>query len=324
MNIRNLSQSCLLGIATLACATPAISETFPSRPVRIVVTSAPGGLLDSTTRVVAQLMSRSLGQSVIVENKSGAGGTLAIRDVKSSPADGYTLVSSTSTIAIQQSTMKNPGYNLLKDFTGIGPMTRFPLLLMVGRDQQYKTLPELISYAKAHPGEVSFASSGVGASIHLATASFAQRAGIDLRHIPYKGNSLAWPDVIAGRVAMIFEGYGTGLPMVKDGRMRALAVTSEKRIKSSPDIPTVAEQGLPNYSNYLWLGLFAPAGTPTEVVDRLSQALRKALIDPKLTKRFEQDGEEAMLMSPSDFNKFVAKETGGFAKLVADLGIPKH
>jgi tripartite-type tricarboxylate transporter receptor subunit TctC len=315
------------GIAAVAftlAAGPAAAETFPSHPVRIVVNTAPGGLTDIVTRLVAQKMTEELGQTVIVENKAGGDGLLGIRYVKGQPADGYTLLAAAGTIAIQPAVKLDPGYDLVRDFSGIGPTVRSPLLMVEGASQPDQSIADFVARAKANPGKLSYASAGVGTTTHIGAAMFLQRAGVDLLHVPYKGNGAAMPDVIAGRVGMIFEAYGSGEAKVKGGQLKALGVSSVKRLPGLPNVPTIAEQGVPNYSYYLWLGLFAPAGTPKDVVQRLSHALHTALTNKELAQRFQNEGSEAMLMSPDEFNEFLKHEVVQMNKFVTDLHLPRQ
>ena len=307
-----------------AAAGALAADAFPNKPVRIIVNTAPGGLTDVTTRLVAEKMREALGQPVIVDNRAGADGLLGIRAVKGAAADGYTLLATAGTIAIQPAVKQDPGYDLMNDFTGVGPMVRAPLLMLSATSQPYKTLPEFIAHTKAHASSVSYASAGVGTTTHIGAATFLQQAGIDPMHVPYKGNGAAMSDVIAGRVDMIFEAYGSGAPHVKDGRLRALGVTSAKRLAALPDVPTVAEQGMPNYSYYLWLGIVAPAGTPKPVIDRLSQAVQTATGSKDLRDRMLVEGSEAMSMSAEEFNRFLKQESARMAKVVADLKLEKQ
>jgi tripartite-type tricarboxylate transporter receptor subunit TctC len=309
----------------LAGATAALAaDPFPSKPVLIVVTSAAGGWVDVTMRFVAQYMGDKLGQPVIVENRAGAGGLVALRTVKSAQADGYTLLASANTIAVQQAVSKDPGYNLVKDYTAIGGLARAPYLLMVGPSQTDNTLSDFVTRVKSNPGKLTYASAGEGSTTHLGTASFLQRAGLDIVHVPYKGNSAAWPDVISGRVNMILEPYGTAGPMIRDGRLKALGVSSTKRMNVLPDVPTMAEQGAPGYSFYLWLSLVAPVGTPKDVVQKLSVALRNALATPQVIERLRAEGSEAIDMSPEEFNRFLAQESAAITKLVSDVKLTKQ
>lgn len=323
--IKKASRHCIALLAlALSAACAVAADPFPSKPVRIVVNTAPGGLTDITTRLVAQKMGEKLGQSVIIDNKAGADGLLGIRYVKTQPADGYTLLGSAGTIAIQPAVKLDPGYELLKDFTGVGPMVRSPLLMVEGMDQPDKTLADFVARAKAAPDKLAYASAGVGTTTHLGAALFLQQAGLKLMHVPYKGNGAAMPDVIAGRVSMIFEAYGSGAGKVKGGQLKALAVTSTKRLPGLPDVPTIAEQGVPGYSYYLWLGLMAPTGTPKEVLAKLSEALHFALNSKEIQERMREDGSEPMLMSPEDYNEFLKRDVGQMQKLVTLLGIEKQ
>ena len=298
--------------------------SFPTRPVRILVNTAPGGLTDVTTRLIAQKMSETLQQTVFVENRAGGDGLIGIRTLKAAPADGYTLLASAGTIAFQMAVKQDPGYDLLKDFTGIGLMGRSPFLLVTEPKQPYKTLPDLIAAARSSPNSITYASAGVGTAPHLAAEIFLQQTGIKLLHVPYKGNGAAMPDVMSGRVTTIFEAYGSSGAKIKAGQLKALGVTSTARIASLPDVPTFAEQGVPNFNYYTWLCLVAPAGTPKDVVFRLSEALRAATSDKGIRDRYRVDGLETVDMSPEEFNRFMESEVKQVTKLVSDLGLPKQ
>jgi tripartite-type tricarboxylate transporter receptor subunit TctC len=315
----------LLALSTAFVAScAAAADDFPSRPIRIVVNTAPGGLTDITTRLVAQKMGEKLGQSVIIDNKAGADGLLGIRYVKTQPADGYTLLGTAGTVAIQPAVKLDPGYDLLKDFTGVGPMVRSPVLLVEGMSQPDETLADFVARAKAKPDQLTYASAGVGTTTHLGAALFLQQAGLKVMHVPYKGNGAAMTDVIAGRVTMIFEAYGSGAGKVKSGQLKALAVSSTKRLPGLPDVPTIAEQGVPGYSYYLWLGLVAPAGTPRDALTKLSEALHFALNSKELKDRMREDGSEPMIMSPDEYTEFLKRDSSQMQKLVDELGIQKQ
>ncbi|XAH22028.1 tripartite tricarboxylate transporter substrate binding protein [Xylophilus sp. GW821-FHT01B05] len=300
------------------------ADPFPNKPIRIIVTSAPGGSVDVTTRVVAKEMGDRLGQPVIVENRVGAGGLVGIRSAKTSPADGYTLLASVNTIAVQQAVSRDPGYDVGKDFVGIGPMTRSQFLLIAAPGGPDKTLPEWLARARSNPATLTYASAGNGSTTHLAAAMFAHRAGVNLTHVPYKGNSAAWPDLIAGRVGLLMEAYGSASAMLKSGQLKALGSSGTTRLELLPDVPTIAEQGAPGYSFYLWMGLFAPAGTPKDVVHKLSDALAFAMAKPELKKRFREEGSEVMTMSSDEFTRFVRDEASSLTKLVNDLQLPRE
>lgn len=324
--MKNLIQKSLAAalVALIGASSALAADPFPNKPIRVIVHSAPGGLLDVHTRTIAQKMSEFLGQPLIIDNRPGAGGLLGFRTAKAAPADGYTILAAASTFTIQPALLKDPGYDPEKDFVGVGGMTRMPSLVMVPANTSAKNLTEYMAQARANPGQMNYASGGVGSSTHLGAASFVQRAGVNLLHVPYKGNSAAWPDLIGGRVGMIFEPYGTAAPMIRDGRTKALGVTSTSRLAVLPDVPTVSEQGLSNWSYYIWFGMLAPAGTPKEVVQRLSEALRVAMTSTELKDKYAKEGAETMVMNPEEFSQFVKGETVRFGKLAADLNIPKE
>ncbi|CAG9192046.1 Tripartite tricarboxylate transporter family receptor [Paraburkholderia sabiae] len=324
MNMRLIRAVCATHLI-LAATTPALAtDPFPTRPVHIIVNAAPGGLLDVTTRIVAQKMGMSLGQPVVVENRAGGDGLLGIRVVKIARPDGYTLLATASTIAIQPVVKSDPGYDLAKDFTGIGPMNRSPFLMVTSSAEPDKTLSAFLARARSHPGTLTYASAGIGTSTHMAAAAFLQKSGLKMMHIPYKGNGSAMPDVMSGRVNMIFEAVGTGGPKVRDGQLRALGVSSAARLAAFPSIPTLAEQGFTNFSAYVYLGLIAPAGTPKEIVNRLSAALRAATSSPELRQRFSNEGTEAMTATPEEFNAMLKSDQVAIAKLASEIGLQKQ
>ncbi|HYF16751.1 MAG TPA: tripartite tricarboxylate transporter substrate binding protein [Ramlibacter sp.] len=314
----------ILGAVMLAASPAVASDVYPSRPVRIIVNSSPGALLDATTRAVAQKMAEHLGQPIVVENRAGADGLLGIRYVKAVPADGYTLLASANTIAQAPALKVEPGYDLSKDFIGIGMMNQAPLLLVGAPSQPFRTLPELVAAAKAKPDAMSFASGGLGTSTHMAAALFLHQAGVRMLHVPYKGNAAAMPDVISGRVNMIFDGLNSSGPQVKDGKLRAFGVTSAKRLAGFPDIPTLAEQGMGHYSFTVYMGLVAPAGTPREVVQRLAQALKAAQDSEPVRDRFRRDGAEPGTLSPEGFTEFLRRDMQRTLKVASDLGMAKE
>jgi len=288
-----------------ACAFAA--DGYPSRPIRIIVNSAPGALLDSTTRVVAQKMSESLRQPVVVENKAGADGLLGTRYVRTQPADGYTLLATANTVAQLPALRGDAGY-AIDDFQGIGIMSQAPLILVGPPSQPDKTLAEIVRHAKAQPGTLMFATAGVGTTTHMAAARLMHEAGIQLLHVPYKGNSAAVPDLIAGRVNLLFDGANSAYPNIKDGKLRAFGISSAQRSPSFAEIPTVAEQGYPNFSYHVYLGLVAATGTPAEALGKLAQALKAAQGSPAFQERLRADGAEAGTVFLGDFSDFLKKD----------------
>ncbi len=311
-------------LVALGSSPLALADSYPNRSIRIIVHSSPGALLDVTTRVVAQEMSKDLGQPIVIENRPGADGMLGIRVVKAALADGYTLLAAANTVAQLPAFRKDPGYELAKDFTGIGMMNRAPLLLVGAPSQPSKTLAELIDNAKAHPGKLVMAHAGKGTSVHMASALFFHQTGTNFLDVPYKGAAAALPDVVGGRANVMFDGANSSGPLVKDGKLRAYGVTSATRSPAFPDIPTLAEQGLSNYSFYVYLGLLAPANVPKDVVPRLSRALRKALASDSVKERFGNDGAEPGSMSPEEFTKFLKEDAVRTQKVAADLGYVKE
>jgi tripartite-type tricarboxylate transporter receptor subunit TctC len=313
-----------LVMALAATSAAVAADPFPSRPIKIIVNTAPGGLTDVMARLVAQKMVDNLKQTVFVENQGGGGGLIGIRTVKSAPADGYTLLGTAGTIALQMVAKQDPGYDLLKDFTGIGLMGRSPFLLVEAPSLPDKTFADLVTRAKANPGKLTYASAGPGTVPHIAAARFIKQLGLDMVHVPYKGNGAAMPDVMAGRVDVILEAFGSSSAKVESGQLKALGVTGTSRLSALPNVPTLAEQGVANYSHYTWLCFMAPAGTPKEVVQRLSQALRSATSTTSIRDRYRADGMEAMDMSPEEFNQFLGREVAQAQKFMNELGLQKQ
>ncbi|HXX85414.1 MAG TPA: tripartite tricarboxylate transporter substrate binding protein [Casimicrobiaceae bacterium] len=300
------------------------ADAFPNRPIKIVVNTAPGGFTDLMARLAAQYVGDCLKQPVIVDNRAGGDGMIAIRFVKSSPADGYTLLAATGTAAQQMALREDPGYDLLKDFTGIGIITRTPFLMVVGAGQPDKTVADFIACAKANPGKLAFVSAGVGTVPHFASERFLQALGVKVLHVPYKGNAPALPDVISGRVDMIFDTYRSSIGQIKAGQFRVLGVTSSARLPVLPDVKTLIEQGTPGYSYYMWVCLLAPAGTPPAVMQRLSDSLKYAKAKAEVKERFRNKGMESVDMTPAQFNQFLANEVTQNRKIVADLHLEKQ
>jgi tripartite-type tricarboxylate transporter receptor subunit TctC len=300
------------------------ADAFPNRPLRIIVNTAPGGLTDVETRLVAQKMSDKLGQPIVVENRAGGDGLIGIQAVKSAKPDGYTLLGTAYTIAIQMVMKQDPGYDLTRDFIGVGAIGRSPFLLVEAPSLPDKSFKDFIARAKANPGKLTYASAGVGTVPHLAMEALVQNTGVSLLHVPYKGNGAAMPDVLSGRVDTILEAYGSSAAKIKAGQLKALGITSANRSPALPDVPTIAEQGAPGYAFYTWLSLIAPAGTPKDVVQTLSDALRYATGSPEVQAKFRDDGMETMDMGVDEFNQYLGAEVKRVEKLVGDLKLPKQ
>lgn len=308
--------------AALCLATPAFAQaqTYPTKPVKLVVPYPPGGPTDIVARLVAQKLSDAMGQQFIIDNRPGAGGNPGAELVARSPADGYTLVVATTAHAINPSLFKNLGYSLSKDFAPVSQLTSGPLVIVANSQLPAKNVAELIALAKAKPGELNFASSGNGQSTHLSAELFAAMAGVKMNHIPYKGSAPALTDTMGGQTQLMFDTMLSAMPHVKAGKLKALAVTSATRSPVAPDLPTVAESGLPGYEAIAWNGLLAPAGTPPEVLARLSAELKKVLAAPDVKDKFEAQGFAASWNSPEDFGRFMSAEVDKWAKVVKVSG----
>jgi tripartite-type tricarboxylate transporter receptor subunit TctC len=299
-----------------------VGQAYPTRPVRIVVPFAPGGNVDLVARAVAQPLGAGLGQQVIVENRPGSSGLVATHLVAKAAPDGYTLLAMANTFAVVPSLISNPGYDPLKDFAGISLTCLVPQVLVVNPALPARSVRELVALAKARPGEISYASAGVGGTGHIAAELFNRHAGLRMLHVPYKGNAQAIVDVISGQVTMMFDQVSTSLGHIRAGKLRPLAVTSLKRSPLLPSIPTVDESGVRGYEDTTFNGLMAPAGTPRAILVRLHAEVAKAVQQPLLRKRFLELGVELTASaSPEAFTAYVKVEFEKKAKLAREAGI---
>jgi tripartite-type tricarboxylate transporter receptor subunit TctC len=281
-----------------------------------------GGSVDVLGRAIADRLQPLLGQAVVPENKVGATGTIAHQLVATSPADGYTIgMSGTSPLVLAPHQYKNLPYDPLKDFAYLSCAGTTPFVLDVTPGLPVHTVAELVAYAKAHPGQLNFGSAGLGNSAHLAGELFKRTTGIDMVHVPYKGNALAMTDLIAGRIQVLFDPVQTSLPQIRSGKVRPLAVTSKTRFDELPDLPTVAESGYPSYSFVVWYALIAPAATPKPVVARLNGEINKVLRDPQMKARFSAQGAVLAESTPDGCAAFVRTELEQWGHLFSDLGI---
>jgi tripartite-type tricarboxylate transporter receptor subunit TctC len=307
--------------AVLAFATPVFAQDYPNRPITLVVPYTAGGGNDVMARIVADKMGAALGQPIVVENRGGAGGSIATRAVAHATPDGYTLgLGGTGTLAIDPTLYPNVGYDPRKDFAPVGLIATSALVVLVNPSVPAQTIPELIALAKQEPGKLNYASAGVGSGIHLGAELFAYMAGIKLTHIPYKGSAPALTDLIGGHVAIYFSSLPPAIGLVQDGKVRALAVTGPQRSKVFPDLPTVAEAALPGYAAVLHYGIVAPAGTPKPVIDRLAVALRVAIAAPDVGQRIAADGAEVMGMSADEYAADIDKEEAKWSDIVRRSG----
>ena len=314
----------MLGAASLVstCVT-GHAQTWPERPVRLVVPFPAGGATDLVARVIAQRVSKDIGQQVIVDNKAGAGGTIGSAEAAKATADGYTLLLTTSsTHAISPHLMSRLPYDPIRDFTPISHLADAASVLLVTPSLPVKSVAELIAYAKKHPGQLNYASSGNGTIVHLTTEAFKAQAGIFITHVPYKGTALAIPDVIAGNVQVLIDAIPSGMPHVKNGRLRALAVTGDKRSALAPELPTVAEAGLPGFSSVTWFGLYAPRGMKPELVSRVHDAFEKAAHTPEVIESLAKLGvEPSPTGSPDKFAAMVSADSQRWARIIRDRKI---
>lgn len=314
----------LLIAATLVTAYSANlqGQSYPVRPVRIIVPFAPGGNVDLVVRGISQRLSEGLGQQVIVDNRPGSSGLLGTHLVAKAAPDGYTLLAMANTFAVVPSIMSNPGYDPLKDFAGVSQTCLVPQVLVVNPALPVRTLQQLVALSRARPGEMSYASAGVGGTGHMAAELFNRHVGLRMLHVPYKGNAQAIVDVISGQVTMMFDQVSTSAPHIRAGKLKGLAVTSLKRSPLFLDLPTIDESGMRGFEDITFNGLVAPAGTPREVLARLNADVGKAVATPELHHRFIQIGVELTASaSPEAFMAYVNAEFVKKAKLAREAGI---
>ena len=310
--------------AAVACAAPTAlaqgAAGYPSKPIRIVVTFTTGGAPDILARLIGDRLTADWGQSVVVDNKPGAGGNTGADSVAKAAPDGLTIVVGTvGTHAINGALYAKMPYDMVKDFAPVTLLATTPNLLVINNDVPAKTLAEFIALGKRE-GKMTFASSGSGTSIHVSGELFKTMTGIDMTHIPYKGRATAIPDLLGGRVTMMFDNMPSSLPLVKEGKLRALGVTSAKRSPAAPEIPTIAEQGLPGFEAVSWFALFAPAGTPKPIVDKLQAEVKKILATPEVGKRLGESGLDAVGSSADELAAYQRTEIAKWAKVVKDSG----
>jgi tripartite-type tricarboxylate transporter receptor subunit TctC len=318
MNHRFLLAASLFA-AALLCATPpaALAQAWPAKPVRVVVPYAPGGGPDILARLIGQKLAAALGQSVVVENKPGAGGNLATESVAKSPPDGYTLfLTTTATQSINPSLYASLPYDTQRDFSPIGMVALTQVMLVVANDVPAKSLKELLALAKAAPGKLTYATAGPGTMQHMASALLDGQAGIQTLQVPYKGTGQLMPDLVAGRVTMMFNSLAALLPMVRDGKLRPIAVTGAKRNPAAPDVPTFAEAGLPGFDASAWYGVFGPAGLPREIVQRLNTELGRAVESAEVRERYATLGLDLALSTPEGLAQRVREDTAKWAAVI--------
>lgn len=316
-----LAAAACLGAGLTASLPAAAQSAYPAKNITIVVPFPPAGTTDLLARIVGQALSVELGQTVVIENKGGAGGNIGGQLVAKAAPDGYTLLMGTvGTHAINSSLYKKMPFDAIKDFAPLSRVANVPNMLVVNPSQPYKTVAELIAYVKANPGKVSYASSGNGTSIHLSGELFNSMAKIEMQHVPYKGSGPALIDLIGGQTNVMFDNMPSSIQHVRSGKLRAVAVTTAQRSPELPNLPTIAESGLPGFEATSWFGLLAPAGTPPAVISKLSQAIIKVLGQADVKKRISEQGGEVVSETPEQFAAFIQAETLKWGKVVRESG----
>jgi tripartite-type tricarboxylate transporter receptor subunit TctC len=313
-----------LHLAVGAAALPAVSrvawaQSYPTRPVRWIVAFVAGGPTDIVARIMGQYLSERLGQQFIIDNRPGAGGIVGTQAAINSPADGYTLLMAAHVHAINATLYQKLPYNFLNDIAPIAGLVRMPNVLEVTPSFPAKTVSEFITYAKANPGKVSYASAGNGTSAHLAAELFRAMTGVDFVHVPYRGSGPALTDLLSGQVQVMFDTISSSIAHIKAGKLRPLAVTSVTRSDLLPEVPTIADT-VPGYELSAWFGVGTPTGTPPEIIEELNREINAGLAEPRIKARFAELGAEPMPMTVAEFRKFVADETEKWAKVVKFSG----
>ena len=302
--------------ASLLLAGAAWAQAYPNKPIKLIVPFTAGSATDIVARTVGEAMSRSLGQPVVIENKVGAGGTIAAAQVAKGEADGYTILVHSSAHALNPAIYPNLGYDTLKDLTGVATLAAIPNVLVAHPNKGWKTQADLIAAAKANPGKFNYASAGVGSGTHMNAEIFRLQAGIDALHVPYKGTPDAMNNVIGGSNDWFFAPLASALPLIKDGRLQALSVSTKSRASTLPDVPTSVEAGLPDSDYTLWVGMIVSSATPAAVVKKLNEEALKALASPELKERMAKLGADPFPMTPEAFNAYIRSEMDVAARIV--------
>jgi tripartite-type tricarboxylate transporter receptor subunit TctC len=310
-----------IALAAILAAATAHAESFPDKPIHIIVPFSPGSATDVTARAVAQQLSQKLGQPIVVDNRPGAGGTIGANQVAKAAPDGYTLLVHSSGHTVNPSIYANPGYDTRKDLMGVSMLAELPNVLVVPPSKGWKTAGDLVKVAKANPGKLSYGSAGTGSGTHMNAEKFRLRAGFDAVHVPYKGPPEGLQDIMGDRIDFMFAPIISAISLIKDGRVTTLAVGSAKRSSILADIQTTEEAGYPGSAYRFWVGMLAPAGTPPAVIERLNAEVKEALASPQIKERLAALGAEAAPTSPSEFDKLIAQELVENAALAKEAGI---
>jgi len=323
--VMKLPRRCFLHLAAGAAVVPFISriasaQSYPARPVRLILQTAPGGSADVLARLIGQWLSERLGQPFVIDNRPGAAGNIGTESVVHAAPDGYTLLIIASNNAINASLYDKLNFDFLRDIVPVAGIMRAPMVMEVNAASPIKSIPEFIAYAKANPGKMNFGSGGIGFATHMAGELFKAMTGVNMVHVPYRGQAPALTDLLGGRMQTIFDPVSSSLAHIRAGELRPLAVTTSTRSEALPDIPTVAEF-VPGYEASPWFGVGAPKNTPTEIVDKLNKEINAGLADPKMKARLAELGATTLPGSPADFAKLIADETEKWGKVVKFTGI---
>jgi len=316
----------LAAVALAACAVPAFAQgsaaNWPDKPIKWIVPFPPGGAMDAIARTLGEVAGRKLGQPFVIENKPGAGGNIGADAVAKSPADGYTLMITSIGMATNGALYNKLSYDPVKDFAPVSLLAVVPNILVAGPKQaDVKTVKDLIAKAKQNPDKLTYASAGNGTSIHLAGASFTSLTGVKMLHVPYRGSGPAITDMLGGQVDFMFDSITSARPHIEAGKLRAIAITTKTRSPSLPDVPTVAEAGVPGYEVSPWFATFMPAGTPAPIVEKLGKTLNEAMNDPEVKKRFSAIGAEPIGSTPQALAAHLKTETERWTKLIKESNI---
>lgn len=309
-------------LVVISTATSGASaQSWPNRPIRMVVPYTPGGYTDMMARLVSEKVAASLGQSIVIENKPGANAAIGTDTVAKAAPDGYTFGTVIAAHSVNPSLKANLPYNTEKDFTYVSLMSVAPLIIVATPSLPAKNMQEFIALAKAKPGQLNFASSGIGSAAHLTMEMLKSREGINLQHVPYKGTAGALQDLVGGQINVMFDIIGPLMEQVRAGNAKALGVAAKERVPAAGDTPTLIEQGVKDFASGTWAGIIAPAGVPKEIVDRMAAEAKKALADPELKKKLEQQGIVAMGTSPEEFKAFVGEEIARWKQVITAADI---
>ena len=311
----------IIAAVLAASALQAFAQPYPNKPVRVIITFPPGSATDILGRIVNQKLSEFWGQPVVTDNRAGAGGSIGSNVVAKATPDGYTLLINSSAQTINPSLYASLPYDTLKDFIDVTPLAGLPNVLVVNPGSNIKTLAEFVAEAKAKPGQLNFASAGIGSGTHLILEKFKLKTGIDVTHIPYKGTPEIFTEIIGGRVTTYFAPISATIPFIQGGKLRGLAVSSAKRSSQLPDMPTVAEAGVPGFEFVLWFGVWSPAGTPAGIVDKVSKDVHRVLANAETVQQLAKLGTDTMSMTPAEFKRYVREEVEENARIMKAAGI---